>query len=305
MIKKRVFSLVELLVVMSTLAILATLLMKSLTSITSKSEMVHCLSRMRGLSMGLASFAGDNNENTVNTDNTIKPFTTINSAHYIFRPVWRTHVLPDYLGADTRGGSQNFPTWYKGEGWSVNECREWNESQVLSCPTAINTWGKGDVDAFQGGWSSWLVGTGTMALNAEISQEYAMGNKRISNFNQIERPSLFAQGFCSGIGFRGNGGPHTGPYDLAGSGYGTGVETNGTVPLFPHGGGKVWQWSRQENNTGYFVDGECSTLFGDGHIQSLESFDIPEGSLLGRNDISEESRLFWFGYSENEVGSND
>jgi prepilin-type N-terminal cleavage/methylation domain-containing protein len=317
------FTLVELLVVIAIIAVLSSLLTSSLRKTIEKADELICANRMKGVISALYMYCEDHDGSTVNTWNTIPmadrtlrgidPATT-----WVYRPMWRTYILPDYLGGDTKGGPANF---YFKNGWDIDECRRWNNQGLLECPTAVSSWGKGDLNYFSTITEQWFVGTGTVALNIEYADSYQTGARRVTNINLIENAATFGMAFCSATGWRGNSGASaTGPFDMIGSGYAPGVGgADNPIPLFPHGGTE-WQWSNsstgRKHNNGYFVNGRCSTLFGDGHYSALSPFDIPGGPLsLGlRSDQvngstasseAQERRLFWFGYSADYTGAND
>ena len=304
--RKSCFTLVELLVVIAILAVLLSLLTNSLTKLSEMAEQNTCSSRLKQLGTTFAIYAGDYNDSTVSTWNTIANIPGRNPPdHYMYRSVWRNSLVPDYMGGNTKGGPN---TYHFKTGWSIDECRKWNEIGVLSCPTALETWGRGDVSAFTPDTNeAWMTGTGTMAINNDFGG-YTSGARSVTRMGQIESPAVFAMTFCSSVGWRGNiTASATGPYDLQRSGYSPVVGGDGNpVPLMPHGG-KYWVWTNQSYNLGYFLDGKSGTLFGDGHVGMLYGEDFPGGSAqFGlRNDISKESRLFWFGYSSDYAGNND
>jgi hypothetical protein len=266
---------------------------------------------MKGFYGALDAFFEDHDNKTPHPENLIDVIKFIeDGGTYTLRPMWRTHVLPDYLGADTKGGAAAYT---EKTGWSLAECREWNRKGDLSCPTAISEWGVGDVDALKNikNHKDWTVGTGTFALNAEISSSYGAGKRFILNTHQIEVPSSFYFGFCSSVGYRGME-SDGGPYDLDRSGWGPTIATDqgGQEPSFLHGG-SVWRWGRQKFNIGGFLDGRSATLFADGRINMLSPFDFPltangaSSAHIGRKDETESSRLAWHGYREDFVGAGD
>ena len=280
-------------VVAAILMILLTLLSSSLKSVQSKAHLVDCSAKMRVLGVGMFSYCADNNDLTPNSWNVMKDFHS--PGHYIFRNLWRTYILPDYMGGDTKGGAEKF---LSKTGWSLEECREWNKSNVMSCSETIEDWGRGDLENV-----SWYAGTGTMALNVELVG-WGSGDHYVDHLNKIERPDLFAMGFCSSTGWRGNRQTqHKGAYDLTKSGYAASVGA-GPVPLFPHGG-KTWEWWNQRDNNIYFLDGTANVVKGDGHVSPMMVQDMPGGVVQARRDLTEGSRHFWFGYGEDLGGSWD
>jgi prepilin-type N-terminal cleavage/methylation domain-containing protein len=293
----RLFTLIELLVVIAIIAILAAILLPALRNAKETAKSILCISNMKQMGVGLTLYNTDFNGRTVNYANTTGATDNGSFSNYQYRVDWRIYILPMYLGAKTNMQSK----------WSIDKCREWNESGVLECPSAISNWGKGDY-SFASLLEQKHVGCGTFALNVEYGQPN--GANYITKITQMGKPSQFGMGFDASLGWRGNShATANGPYDLEQSGWGGSCygDVGNPTPLLPHRGNRGWNWVDQNDNGGYFMSGRANVIFGDTHIDSMGYGDFMLGGVgLGtRNDLSQESRVFWFGYSDNKSGASD
>lgn len=259
---KAYFSLIELALVISVLAILFSLLSPTLKSMAQKAEVISCTSKLKRVYLPYEMYLEDYANKYVNFVDGYN-YPDFNDGYYRPRNFWRTHILPLYMGAENipnigHGDFNNPSSSWAQRGGAM---QKFFSSGVATCPTSENF-----SERNQSNFYGWVAEkTGTFAVNSSL-------NGRDINRNSIIYPNrmLFITDAAS-WGYPDDPGgwlsitqqsPHYNTYNLL-------HESSLNRSAY-----EMYNSGRQ---LGYYLDGKANNLFVDGHIELMDTADLTFG----------------------------
>ena len=267
MAKRKAFTLVELLVVLSIIGILIAIMVPGMQLAKQQARYVTCRANMKNIAIAELNYAVNNDDRVVGG--------------------WQwISQLPQYYGFDKSG-------WETDVGHP--DYRQWLDDSkgVWTCPAAFkkfkpDLW-TSEVDSVE------FLDTRTVAVNRNLSWNNDPPAGNIFKFNQPKQSSLCSMFFCVGY-FVERDAVVPGWHKFQRY-YAFNDPVPYYFPLFPHFGRNYEERLPGNIKTRTFTDGKLNTAYFDGHVDGLDFADYPHYTMGTSEWITTQSlALFWFGH---------